>query len=173
MSIPPPDANPENFLLGTGGYHNLRTARPYNDEQVFRIDPAPIIAFSSVVLYSYANARRLGPWLIYDKATGRVTLPRERVTFERQEIVHVQYITTRMFDRQGSSDGERSSEINLVTCRDGHRKRWPLLRSIANMRAFKYILKPLLKNTNLPVMRVEGGRGWTVTEKPYVLKGKS
>jgi hypothetical protein len=54
--------------------------------------------FTAGVYWTVANAQRLGPWLIYDKATGRVKLPRQGATFDRQEIVHLQYLTTKRLD---------------------------------------------------------------------------
>ncbi len=112
--------------------------------------------FTVVTYVSFDRARRLGPWLIYDKASGRVSLPREGVTFEPSEIVHLQYITTKRLDLGGVTNNERMSELNLVTCRGGVRKRWPLLRSIANLRAFDRLLKPVVENTNMPVVARRG-----------------
>jgi hypothetical protein len=130
------------------------------------------IAFTAVVYHSFDQARRLGPWLIYEKSTGRVKLPREGLGFERDEIVHLQYVTTKRLDLGGVVDNERLSELNLITCRGGERKRWPLLRSLFNVKAFDRLLKPLLDNTDLPVVRVEDQwLGWEITEKPYGRSG--
>lgn len=124
--------------------------------------------FTAIVYHSFRKAIRLGPWLVYDKLTGRVDLPREGVSFDRQEIVHVQYITTKRLDWGGVLNDDRPSELNLVTCRDGERRRWPLLRSILNVRAFDWILKPLIRETGLPVVRVKDEwLGWETTETPY------
>jgi hypothetical protein len=126
------------------------------------------IGFTAIVYYSFDRARRLGPWLIFEKATGRVTLPRERMSFERHEIVHLQYVTTKRLDWGGVLNNDRLSELNLITCCGGERKRWPLLRSIFAVKAFDRLLKPLLEHTDLPVMRVKDQRlGWKITEKPY------
>jgi len=217
MAKPPPDADPEKFIIGRGVYSNLQIARPYHDDRVFRIDPAPVpvwsiaiynllfiavfygfhwalkrlthgdagpwvfygvpigiglltCGFFTVIAYrSFADARRLGTWFIYDKVTGRVELPREGgVKFDRHEIVHLQYITTKRLDWGGVANNQRQSELNLITCRDGTRKRWPLLRSIFTVKAFDRILKPLVENTDLPVVRVQDEcLGWRVTETPY------
>jgi hypothetical protein len=213
MPKPPPDVDPEKFIIGKGGYSNFRTACPYWDEGVFRIDPAPMpfvsivvynsifaaffygfhlvtqhvaagpllvywaplgvglqtcAFFTAVVYYSFDNALRRGPWLIYDKATGRVDLPREGESFSRSEIVHLQYITTKRLSFGHVSGNDQLSELNLITCRGGVQKRWPLLRSIFNVRAFGWLLKPLLANTDLPVVRVKDEwLGWRVTETPY------
>ncbi len=216
MAKPPPDADPEKFILGRGTYSNLLIARPYFDDRVFRIDPTPMpvcsmviynllfisvgygfhwalkhhthgeaghwiylgvafgitlftcVVFTVVVYCQFAKAWRLGPWLIYDRATGRVELPREKVAFGRQEIVHLQYVTTKRLDWGGVMNNDRLSELNLVTERDGKWKRWPLLQSIFTSGAFDYILKPLLKTTDLPVLRVQDEwLGWRITETPY------
>ncbi len=177
MAKPPANANPDQFIIGRGWYGNFRIARPYCDERVFRIDPAPTpvrdmvatnllfvvaccgfhllgrhfldsetdvlfiyaplglglmvcVLYTAIVYYTFRNAWRLGPWLIYDKATGCVELPREKVRFTPHEIVHLQYITTKRLDWGGVVNNSRLSELNLVTYREGQRKRWPLLRSI-------------------------------------------
>lgn len=124
--------------------------------------------FTTVVYYSFNKARRLGPWLVYDKATRRVELPQEGVRFDRQDIVHLQYITTKRLDWGGVVNNDRLSELNLITCRDGERKRWPLLRSIFTVKAFDRVLRPLMQETDLPVVRVQDEwLGWNVTETPY------
>ncbi len=124
--------------------------------------------FTTIVCRSFANAQRLGPWLVYDKASGQVALPREGMTFDRQEIVHLQYITTKRLDWGGVVNNERLSELNLITTRDGTQKRWPLLRSNLNRKAFDRLLKPLLEHTDLPVVRVQDEwLGWRITETPY------
>src|SRR5262249_46575626 len=94
------------------------------------------VVFTVLVSYRFRRERQLGPWLIYEKATGRVTLPREGESFERQEIVHLQYVTTKRLDWGGVVNNDARSELNLITCRDGERRRWPLLRSIFTHWAF-------------------------------------
>jgi hypothetical protein len=90
------------------------------------------------------------------------------VAFDPHEIVHLQYITTKRLDWGRVANNVRLSELNLVTCRDGLPKRWPLLRSIYNVKAFDRLLKPLMENTNLPVVRVKDEwLGWRVSEAPY------
>jgi len=225
MAKPPPDADPEKFVIGPagrypgrspGGYTNLRISRPYNDDCVFRIDPIATPVWSVIIVnlifiavcYGFhwalknlthgqagpwasygmpigiglvvcggvtaaiyctvAKAQRLGPWLVYDKATGRVELPREGMRFDRREVVHLQYVTTKRLDWGGVANNERLSELNLVTVRDGVRKRWPLLRSTLTLKGFDHILKPLVENTDLPVTQVQDELwGWRVTEAPY------
>jgi hypothetical protein len=215
MAKPPPDADPENFVIGQGWYSNLRTACVWHDDPIFRIDPAPmpvgslvlynlifvvvgygfhwalknlthgdagqwaiygpigagIVAcgvFTMGVYFSFRNAQRLGPWLIYNKTTGHVELPREGVAFDRPEIVHLQYITTKRLAYNRVVNNERVSELNLITNQNGIRKRWPLLRSNANRKDFDHILTPLAQHTNIPVVRVQDQLlGWRVSETPY------
>ena len=212
MSKPPPNLDPEKFVLGEGAYDNIRTARPYHDEEVFRIDPAPVPVwsvlavnlvflvfflgihwvlrdytqglspwvthgiplgfavmtcglFTAIVCWRHARDRQRGPWLIYRKATGQVELPRkEDATFEPHEIVHLQYITTRRLHQP--RELTQLSELNLITDVNGTRKRWNLLRSIINVRAFDSLLRPLARHTKIPVVRVKGGApgSWEVTE---------
>jgi len=224
MAKPPPDADPEKFVICSIGHHsgrdpggavtNMRVSRPYHDDHVFRIDPVPtpvrsvIImnliflavfygfhwvfkhvdagpwavygmpigfgllfcgALTAAICWTAANAQRLGPWLIYDKATGRVELPRQGVTFDRQEIVHLQYVTTKRLDWGGIANNEALSQLNLITRRGGVRERWPVIGSTLDVNAFDHVLKPLVKSLDLPVMRVQDELwGWGVTETPYV-----
>jgi len=216
MAKPPPDADPEKFIIGRGVYSNLQTATPVFANGVFRLGPTPMpvwtiviynivfaafcfgfywileyhthgdavpwavygapigvglftcTVFTVVVCVSFANANRLGPWLIYDTKAGRVELRRERETFERNEIVYIQYITIKHLDYGRVVSNWRPSELNLITCRGGVRKRWPLLRSIFNVNAFDRMLEPLIEHTDLPVVRVKDEwLGWNVTERPY------
>lgn len=126
------------------------------------------LLFTVLVYLRFAEANRLGAWLIYDTKAGRVELPREREVFEREEIVHLQYITTKQLDWGGVINNDRLSELNLITCRRGERKRWPLLRSISDKYAFDKMLKPLIEHTDLPVVRIEDELfGWTVRERSY------
>jgi hypothetical protein len=216
MAKPPADANPEHFIIGQGVYNNLQIASPYDDAEVFRINPTPMPVWSivifnaliaaffygfhwivknyaeerehffgayvmpvgiglmtclgvtAVVYYSFNKARRLGPWLIFYKATGQVELSREKISFDRQDIVHLQYITTKRLDWGGVVNNGRLSELNLITCHNGERKRWPLLRSIFTSKSFEHILKPLISKTDLPVVRIEDQwLGWKTTMTIY------
>ncbi len=124
--------------------------------------------FTVYVYHAFDKARRLGPWLIYDKPSGRVELPREGVAFARGEIIQLQYVTTKRLDWGGVVNNVRLSELNLITCRRGVRKRWPILRSIFQAGAFDRLLRPLVRNTDLPVIRVrDEWLGWGVTETAY------
>ena len=215
MAKPPPDADPEDYIIGEGWYDNLTLARPYCDGRTFRIDPYPVPWFgitmlnvvfvlffggvyvgvsyltgdwshlgllglcvviggmtcggvSGIYIYRYRRANRLGPWLILDRTTGRIELPREGITFERSDVLHVQYITTKHLGLGDHGDEMRVSELNLITLRDGVRERWPLLQSGATVRAFSKVLRAIQHHTDLPVMRVrDGWWSWEVTRTPY------
>src|SRR5579884_2138074 len=166
MARPPPDASPEQFVIGRGVYDNWRHETAYNDSSVFRIDPVPIPYAAIVVLdfvfvaffygfhwllrryapdagvwgiyvapigigavtcigstllvwISQRNEIRRGPWLIYEKATRRTILARQHMTFERTEIVHLQYITTKRLDWGGIVNNDELSELNLIAQRGG------------------------------------------------------
>jgi hypothetical protein len=157
------------------GFHWMLKYHTHGEAGPWAVYGAPIgiglftcMFFTAVVYIAFAKANRLGPWLIYDTKAGRIELPREREVFERKEIVHLQYITTKRLDWGGVVSNQRLSELNLITCRQGVRKRWPLLRSIFNVRAFDRMLKPLIEHTDLPVVRVEDEwLGWNVSERPY------
>jgi len=157
------------------GIHSLLKYHTRGEASPWAVYGAPIgiglftcILFTAVVYHSFAKANRLGPWLIYETKSGRIKLPRERESFERNEIVQVEYITTKRLDWGGVLNNERLSELNLITCRQGMRKRWQLLRSASNVKAFDRLLKPLMEHTDLPVVRVEDEwLGWNVSERPH------
>jgi hypothetical protein len=214
MAKPPPDVDPEKFIIGRGIYHNLDIARVHFDDETFRIEPAPMpvgwIVFLNLVfigffgtaywlasraaggiqtlekvsiigigllvgggftagmVYTYRHANRRGPWLIYDKRTRCVTLPRENLSFAREEIVQLQYITTKDLSWDDDVGNEQRSELNVITVQGGERKRWPLLQSIFTDKAFDHVVKPLVEQTDLPVVRVrDKWLGWRVTERPF------
>jgi hypothetical protein len=111
------------------------------------------------------QAQELGPWLICERHSGIVHVPREKVRFERGEVVHVQYITTKRLDEH--PEYSQLSELNLITVVDGMRHRWPLLRSISCSGAFDGLLQELIEVTGLPAVRVKDTvRGWKTTEVP-------
>lgn len=167
------------FIAFFYGFHWAVRHLTHGEAGPFAIYGAPLgigaltcLGFTGFIFFSFDSARRLGPWLVYDKVTGKVDIPRQKMSFKRSEIVHLQYITTKRLDRDGGGDNDQLSELNLITCRDGVRTRWPLLRSIFNIRAFDALLKPLLFNTDLQVVRVQDGWwGWKVTETPYGERG--
>lgn len=213
------DLNPEYYLMNKGGYHNFTPYRPYHDEKVFRIDPAPVpwhlllilnivyfigfgsfywmfcrdskngtqaeyllvcgavvfiylmtsIAVTGSAIYSCKRAQKLGPWLIYDKATGRVALPRENQSFEADEVVHLQYLSCRWTSNTDSTGfNSLVSELNLVTCKNGKRERWALLRSLFEVGGFRSVLPDLLKHMPVTVMRVHVlGSKYSVEENIY------
>lgn len=107
--------------------------------------------FTAFTVYSVRKANRLGPWLIYEKATGRVILPRQDKQFGVEQIVCLQLITSKYFNFRDSEGGV--SELNLITDIDGEQKRWVLLRDNATTKPLQYIADPLMALTDMPVMR--------------------
>jgi hypothetical protein len=109
------------------------------------------VANTLIAVPTHQIANKRGTRLIYDLKSDRVDLPHEGEKFARTEIVHLQYITTRTgFD-------EARSELNLITLRNGKRERWPILRSSRAYRPFDSVLRPLVAQTGLPVVRVTDG----------------
>ena len=166
-----------NLLFAAVGYgfHWALMQVTHGEAVLWICDVAPVAVtlftcgiFTAVVYWTFANAWRLGPWLIYDKATGQVELPRRQGDIRQKRdrsrsVRHNEVAPTERRDKQRTR-----VRVNLVTMRDGIRKRWPLLRSIFNVKAFDYILKPLLENTDLPVLRIKDEwLGWRITKAPY------
>jgi hypothetical protein len=121
-----------------------------------------------ITLWFHTRAQKRGPWLVYDKATRRVTLPREQVEFDFQDVVHLQYITTKRLDLGRVTNNDSCSELNIVTSRNGERERWHLLNSWANVLAFEYLVRPLVEQTDIPVVRIKDQMfGWDVTVEPF------
>jgi hypothetical protein len=111
-----------------------------------------------------------GPWLVYEKCTRRVSLPRLPLDFEFTEVVHLQYVSTGLLQnpRSAISPARAVSELNLVTIRDGKRERWNLLNSSYPFGAFEYLLHPLVEQTDIPVVRItETGGNWKVWIRPF------
>ena len=79
--------------------------------------------FTALVLGDYRREQRRGTWLIYDKKTRSVTLPRVSETFVFDEIVHLQYVSTKDLGQGTITDNPANSELNLVTLRGGRRER--------------------------------------------------
>jgi hypothetical protein len=118
------------------------------------------VFFTLFAVYSFRSANLGGTWFIYDKQADRVKLPREGESFDRGEVVHFQYITTR------TGVEESRSELNVITLRDGKRERWPLLRSSSQLCPFDSVLHLLVAHTGLPVLRVtDGYRPMEVTQE--------
>ena len=109
--------------------------------------------FTLIVTWRFGSELKRGPWLTYDKRRRILTLPRLGQQFALTEIVHVQYITTRR-QRDGGFFGDLLSELNVVTLREGRRARWHLVRSILSHGAFEHVLRPMLRSTPIPIVRV-------------------
>lgn len=105
-------------------------------------------------IYAYRKENQSGPWLVIEKATGRVTLPRDGLAFDREQIVHLQYVTGYTTEEyvRGEIVTTQQSELNLLTCIDGHRKRWPIMRTLGTGGLGK-IAKRILKSTDVPLVR--------------------
>jgi hypothetical protein len=111
-----------------------------------------------------------GPWLIFEKSTRQVRLPRLHLDFDRTEVDHLQYVSTDALQnpRSAISPPRPVSELNLVTIRDGKRQRWNLLNSSYPFGAFEYLLDPLVEQTDIPVVRItETAGNWRVWIRPF------
>lgn len=129
---------------------------------LFAVVAIPCLA---IYLSAYAEARANGPWLIYAKATRRLELPRTGLSFDLEQIEHVEYITTKLLQPADPEENDRLSEINLVTRRGGFHERHQVIGSRTGL---DDLLQPLLRETGLPAVRVEDEWfGWNVTERPY------
>ena len=113
------------------------------------------ILFSTVTYCSFSKANQLGPWLVYDKSSGSLSLPRQKMIVSADEIVHLQYVTTGRVKSNGKSDRQAVSELNLIVAVDGARQRIPLLRSIFAVNAFEYITQPITDATQIEVVRIK------------------
>jgi hypothetical protein len=111
--------------------------------------------FNGIAYWSFTSAHRKGDWLVYDKEKHRLELAREQLSFDLDEIVHLQYITTRRLTDGNRSQRELLSELNLITNQSGQRKRWPILRSSLSDKAFDELLRPLAQCTELPIVRIK------------------
>lgn len=127
------------------------------------------VMFTVLPYFRFTHERRRGSWLIFDKATRRLHLPRLQQTFDFSDIYYLQYITTKKLKSQSKDDPKRLTELNLVTRKNGEQKRWQLLTSSSTSdKFFDHLLWPLIHETRIPVMRLEDTRdGWDVTVEPY------
>jgi hypothetical protein len=111
--------------------------------------------FTAALCYSVGG----NPWLVYDKVTKRVDLPRRGVSFSRQEVVNLEYKTLMQHGPNGK-DVKPSWRLSLVTCRNGELKKWSLVPStIFLATGFEYFLVPLTRETDLPVVRIGKNTG--------------
>lgn len=116
------------------------------------------------------------PWLVYDKATGSVKLPRKKLNFDRKEVVRIEYIATRHYyspiDRESYSVPRKSWRLYLVTCRNGVEKHWSLMHNYLFVnKPLDRILMSLVHETDLPVVQVHNYQDQqlreTLTQSPY------
>jgi hypothetical protein len=126
----------------------------------------------SVMLGRWFGAREiaLGPSLVYEKSTRRVSLPRLHLDFDFTEVVHLQYVSTGLLQdpRSALSPPHPVSELNMVTIRDGKRQRRNVLKSSDPIGAFEYLLDPLVEQTDIPVVHMtETAGNWKVWIRPF------
>lgn len=95
------------------------------------------------------RAKKLGPLLIFEKATGAVVLPRQNLLIKRDQIVFVQVITGYEGDKPS---GAEYTEINFITQIDGQRMRWPIASRLQNyQKLVRPVLKRMVVETDLPM----------------------
>ena len=137
------------FLKHAGGDANVRSIV---DPAVFAYVFPPALALflcvglAALSFYFYGGK----PWLVYHKATRRVELPRHKVSFDRPEIVRLEYIVHaslghRSNDLRWSEPDKVTWSLYLVTCRDGRLQQWSLLKS--PYIPLDYLLPPLTRET--------------------------
>ena len=129
------------------------------------------LGFTAAICWSCGGA----PWLIYDKATGHVELPRQGLSFTRREVVRLDYIATKLLHPVHQNTRTQSWALYLVTSRVGEQSRWPLARSLFANGPLDYIVLPLTQETDLPVVwtheiKDERQNSSTVTQMPYFSK---
>lgn len=123
---------------------------------------------TAIILYRFKSEQNRGTWLVYDKRTRQISLPRHGKQFDFSEVKHLQYTSTRDHKEQRLSKNDIVSELNLVTQRDGAVERWHLVSSGFGFNAFEYLLRPLAQHTDIPVVRIQQQLfGWGVTVKPF------
>jgi hypothetical protein len=79
-----------------------------------------LIALLSWLLEYFARRHEIkqGPWLVLDRRTGRVMLPRLKLQFARNEIIELRFLDTREPTVPlGSDDAQRFAELHLVVAR--------------------------------------------------------
>ncbi len=153
----------------------IALAMKYSNESMLLRCYAPLgiglatcAGFTGIVYCEFSTELRRGPLLIFDKRSKRVRLPRLSLEFQREEVVHLQYITTKRLQFKDHLENDQMTELNIVTRRGEATERWPLSRTALTHRAFDKVLKAVLRETDLPIVRVTDEMfGWNVTEAPY------
>ncbi len=166
-----------NLLFAAFFYGFHWAATTFTDASVLFASVAPLgiglvtcVAFTGVLYLTFRSAQKRGPWLEYDKWRKKVRLPREGLTFELDEVVYLQDVQSTQKERIGPGiTYYHLSELNLVTCKDGRRKRWNLLNSnrddsLAGRSPFAKILDAVVRQTPIPVYQVR--KRWLHTETP-------
>lgn len=99
--------------------------------------------------------QRLGPWLLIDRDTRTVTIPRQGITAALEAVDHIQAIT-------GSSYGKRCwlsedggvSELNIIVREGGQRTRYPII-STSGDAVFTQMARTIANLDLMPVKRVQ------------------
>ena len=102
------------------------------------------------MLYRYLSRFNGEAYLIVDKKSGRVLLPRLDACFEKDQVLFFQVLT------RGAHVGpkrvkQRVSELNLLTQDDSGRRRWHVFGLHARDWRLARIAKRLVRSTWLPV----------------------
>lgn len=106
--------------------------------------------------------------LVYDKTTRSVELPSYNVSFSREEGVQIEYVVaSRVW---GGERNVRNCALYLIACRDGKQERWSIVKPLFAGRSLDYLLIPLTRETDLPVVETkryqDAWRNWQ-TQEPY------
>lgn len=106
--------------------------------------------------------------LVYDKTTRSVELPSYNVSFSREEGVQIEYVVaSRVW---GGERNVRNFALYLIACRDGKQERWSIVKPLFAGRSLDYLLIPLTRETDLPVVETkryqDAWRNWQ-TQEPY------
>ena len=120
--------------------------------------------FTAFVSWESWLDRRRGTWLVYEKETRRVRLPRYGEEFDLAEVVHLQDLVGP--ERGSGPLSEPWADLSVITCRNGERRRWLLMKY--DGAGFDSILRPLAGATPIPVVRIRHKRfGCGVTIEPF------
>jgi hypothetical protein len=109
------------------------------------------VIFNAVVHHKFRSSNRRGEILVYDKSTGKISLPDHGLDFAIGEDIHIECITARESD---DPLAEFRSELNFVSSVDGAEKRWNLLSEGSTINPFGKLTKSIAREIPIPVRRV-------------------
>ena len=89
--------------------------------------------------------------MIYDRKTRSVALPREKLVFDMDDVIHIQSVSGHLRDEIESM---WMAELNLVAIKDGQRRRWNLDVSSSMIRPFGKLPAIIEQETGIPVVRI-------------------